>query len=73
MARSGSWVKGLFPKNSNHGLRMLTLLVSLYFLVLRTHYCDDFTTMPQTQRRSCPIAHLQIRKLKHVGVLNLER
>ena len=31
------------------------------------------TTMPQTQRRSYPIVHSQIRKLEHVGVLNLER
>ena len=31
MARSGCWVKGLFPKNSNHGLRTSSLLVSLYF------------------------------------------
>ena len=34
MAHSGCWVKGLFPKNSNHGLRILSLLVSLYFQVL---------------------------------------
>ena len=31
------------------------------------------TTAPQIQRRSFPIVHSQIRKLKHVGVLNLER
>ena len=31
MARSGCWVKGLFPKNSNQGLRTSSLLVSLYF------------------------------------------
>ena len=34
MVRSGCWVKGLFPKNSNHGLRILSLLVSLYFYLL---------------------------------------
>ena len=34
MARSGCWVKGLLPKNSNHGLRTLSFLVSLYFQVL---------------------------------------
>ena len=31
------------------------------------------TTAPRTQQRSFPIVHSQIWKLKHVGVLNLER
>ena len=76
MARSGCWVKGLFQKNSNHGLRTSSLLISLYFFSSKNAILTisaGLTTMPQTQRRSYPIVHSQIRKLEHVGVLNLER
>ena len=68
MARSGCWVKDLFPKNSNHGLRTLSLLVSLYFFNSKNAItCDGLIRVPQIQRRSCLIAHSQILKLKHVG------
>ena len=63
MARSGSWVKGLFPKNSNHGLRTLSLLVSLYFLGF---IYDSLLIVTQIQRRSFPIAGLQPQRLKDV-------
>ena len=68
MARSGSWVKGLLPKNSNHGLRTSSLLVSLYFFnsknAILTIIGNGLTTRPQTQRRSCLIAHSQPLLLK---------
>ena len=56
MARSGCWVKGLFPKNSNHGLRTSSLLVSLYLLDL---IYDSLSATPQTQRLTCPVADSQ--------------
>ena len=75
MARSGSWVKGLFPKNSNHGLRMLSLLVSLYFFssknAILTSIGNGLTTRPQTQRLTYLIAGLLSRKLKDVGERDL--
>ena len=45
--------KEFLPKNSNHDLRMLSLLVSLYFLVL---ICYALSIMLQTQRQSYLIA-----------------
>ena len=70
MARSGSWVKGLFPKNSNHGLRTSSLLVSLYFFnsknAILTNIGDGLATTPQIQRQSCPIVGWQSLRLKDV-------
>ena len=74
MARSGSWVKGLFPKNSNHGLRTLSLLVSLYFFNSKNAILTisaSLTTTPQTQQRSYPIADLLSRKSGDVGERDL--
>ena len=69
------WVKGLFPKNSNHGLRTLSLLVSLYFFssknAILTSISNDLTTRPQTQRQSCPIAHSQPQKSEDLDGLDL--
>ena len=70
MARSGTWVKGLLPKNSNHGLRILSLLVSLYFFssknAILTSIGDGLIRVPQTQLRSCPIVGWQPLRLKDV-------
>ena len=68
MARSGCWVKGLFPKNSNHGLRTLSLLVSLYFFNSKNAItCGYLIRVPQTLQRSRPTVHSQPQLLKDVG------
>ena len=58
------FIEACSQKNSNHSLRILSLLVSLYFLVL---ICDSLSRVLQIQIQSCPIAHLQIQKLRHFG------
>ena len=58
-------VRVLLKEEKSEQNDILVLFIFMLFYKL--------TTTPQIQRQSFPIAHLQIRKLKHVGELNLER
>ena len=75
MARSGCWVKGLFPKNSNHGLRTSSLLISLYFFnsknAILASIGDGLIRVPQTQRQSCPTADWQLQMSEDLGERDL--
>ena len=72
MARSGSWVKGLLSKGfiPEKLQPWFTNLVFAGFSVFLSLIYDGLSIVTQTQQRSFPIVHSQIRKLKHVGVLN---
>ncbi len=72
MARSGFWVKGLLPKNSNQGLRTLSLLVSLYFFSSKNAITRGYLIrVPQTQQRSCPTAGWQPQVSEDLDKLDL--
>ena len=58
-------VRALLKEEKSEQNDILVLFTFMLFYKL--------TTAPQTQLQSYPTAHSQIQKLKHVGVLNLER
>ena len=58
-------VRALLKEEKSEQNDILVLFTFMLFYKL--------TTAPRTQQRSFPIVHSQIWKLKHVGVLNLER